>query len=56
MLFEKVSLPKKRSSDVEPYFAKKELSDSAKQWLINHDETNWKYIQLIQGYLTKQSY
>jgi len=55
MLFEKVSLPEKRSNDVESYFTKKELSDSAKQWLINHDETNWKDIELVQGYQTKQN-
>ncbi len=53
-LFEKVSLPKKRSRNFKPYFAKKELSDASKRWLINHNETNWKDIELTQGYQTKQ--
>ena len=52
-LFEKVSLPKKRSKEtVEPkaIFQKKELTDRQKEWLKSHDETNWQNIVLTQKY------
>ena len=41
VLFQKVSLPKKRSrtfSD-KPLFQKKELTDKQKSWLKSHEET-----------------
>ncbi len=50
-----VSLPKKRTSDFsnKEHFSKKELSDTAKGWLVNHDTTNWKEMSLIQDFKTK---
>src|SRR5437879_1409930 len=50
-----VSLPEKRSSDFsdKARFSKKELSDTAKNWLVNHDFTNWKEMSLIQNFKTK---
>ena len=65
-LFEKVSLPKKRSSDIDtrqkylseytenpkPLFQKKELTDKQKSWLKSHDESNWQDITLKQDYKT----
>ncbi|EIJ66040.1 hypothetical protein BD31_I1306 [Candidatus Nitrosopumilus salaria BD31] len=51
-LFEKVSLPKKRSRipESKAIFAKKELTDRQKEWLRSHDETNWQNIALSQNY------
>src|SRR5438445_5117079 len=50
-----VSLPEKRTSDFsdKARFSKKELSDTAKGWLVNHDSTNWKEMSLIQDFKTK---
>jgi len=49
-----VSLPKKRSriSKENGYFWKKELSESQKILLDLHDKTNWKDVELTQGYKT----
>jgi len=66
-LFERVSLPKKRSKNsinsnqkyltdytenYKPFFQKKELTDRQKSWLKSHDETNWQRIELFQDYKT----
>ncbi len=51
-LFEKVSLPKKRSRFFEPkaIFQKKELTERQKHWLKSHDESNWQDIVLTQDF------
>lgn len=56
-----VSPPEKRSSQIldekiehKALFTKKELSATAKAWLTTHDVSNWKDMELIQGYQTKQ--
>ncbi len=57
--FEKgVSLPQKRSRpkpDFENSYAiEKHLSDESRRWLLIHDETNWKDIELVQEYMKKK--
>jgi len=66
-LFEKVSLPQKRSKNsinpnqkyltdytenYKPFFQKKELTDKQKSWLKSHEESNWQQIELFQDYKT----
>jgi len=49
-----VSLPKKRSriSKENGYYWEKKLSESQKTLLDIHDKTNWKDVELTQGYKT----
>lgn len=50
-----VSLPQKRTNafSEKERFSKKELTDTAKGWLVNHDYTNWGEMALLQDYTTK---
>ena len=56
-LFEKVSLPKKRSRNFndKPLFQKKELTDKQKSWLHSHEVTNWKQVELFQRHKTSKN-
>ena len=49
-----VSLPKKRSrlSQENNYYYEKRLSESQESLLRIHDMTNWKDVELTQGYKT----